>query len=53
MKVVASLERMKFSSDAITFIYNPDEIGPYSLGSTELTIPYTTMSQILKSSFEP
>lgn len=46
-------ENFILSSDAITFIYNPDEIGPYSLGSTELTIPYTAMSQILKSSFEP
>lgn len=45
-------ENFILSSDAITFIYNPDEIGPYNLGSTELTIAYTAMSKILNSSFE-
>ena len=45
-------ENFILSSDAITFIYNPDEIAPYSVGSTELTITYTDMSQILNSSFQ-
>ena len=45
-------ENFILSSDAITFIYNPDEIAPYSVGSTELTIPYADMSRILNSSFE-
>ena len=45
-------ENFILSNDAITFIYNPDEIGPYSLGTTELTIAYTAMSKILNSSFE-
>ena len=45
-------ENFILSNDAITFIYNPDEIGPYSLGSTELTIAYTAMNKILSSSFE-
>lgn len=45
-------ENFILSDDAITFIYNPDEIGPYNLGSTELTIAYTAMNKILNSSFE-
>jgi len=45
-------ENFILSSDAITFIYNPDEIAPYTLGSTELTIAYSAMDQILKSTFE-
>ena len=45
-------ENFILSNDAITFIYNPDEIGPYNLGSTELTIAYTAMNKILNSSFE-
>jgi hypothetical protein len=45
-------ENFILSNDAITFIYNPEEIGPYSLGCTELTIAYTAMNKILNSSFE-
>lgn len=45
-------ENFILASDAITFIYNPDEIAPYSLGSTELTIAYTALDKILNSSFE-
>jgi len=45
-------ENFILSSDAITFVYNPDEIAPFSLGSTELTIAYTALDRILNSSFE-
>ena len=39
-------------SDAVTFVYNPDEIAPYTVGSIELTIPYATVDRILSSRFE-
>lgn len=39
-------------SDAVTFVYNPDEIAPYTVGSIELTIPYATVGRILSSMFE-
>lgn len=45
-------ENFILSSDAITFVYNPDEIAPYSVGSTELTIAYAAIEKILSSSFE-
>ena len=45
-------ENFILSNDAITFIYNPDEIAPYSVGSTELTIAYAAIDNILRSSFE-
>ncbi len=37
--------------ETITFIYNPSEIAPYTAGSTELIIPYSSMESILKNSF--
>ncbi len=40
------------SDDAITFVYNPDEIAPYTVGSTELTIAYSALEKILNSSFQ-
>ena len=39
-------------SDAITFVYNPDEIAPYTVGTTELTIAYAAVDRILSSMFE-
>ena len=27
------------TSDSITFIYNPHEIGPYSIGTPSVTVP--------------
>ena len=45
-------ENFILSNDAVTFVYNPDEIAPYALGSTELTIAYSALEQILKSTFE-
>lgn len=45
-------ENFILSSDAITFVYNPDEIAPDSLGSTELIISYAALDKILNTSFE-
>lgn len=45
-------ENFVLNSDAITFVYNPDEIAPYSLGSTELTIAFAALDNILVSTFE-
>lgn len=41
-------ENFKLGADAITFVYNPYEIAPYSLGKTELTIDYDDLEKILK-----
>ena len=45
-------ENFILSSDAITFVFNPDEIAPYSVGSIELTIAYAAVDRILSSMFE-
>lgn len=45
-------ENFILSDDAITFVYNPDEIAPYTVGSTELTIAFAALESILRSSFE-
>ena len=45
-------ENFILSNNAITFVYNPDEIAPYTIGSTELTISYVAINKILSSSFE-
>ena len=45
-------ENFILGSDAITFVYNPDEIAPYTVGSIELTIAYATVDRILSSMFE-
>lgn len=34
--------------EAITFIYNPSEIAPYAQGETELVIPLSDLTQILR-----
>lgn len=39
-------------SDAITFVYNPDEIAPSNVGSIELIVSYATVEDILLSTFE-
>ncbi len=41
-------ENFRASATGITFIYNPYEIGPYSLGITEIELPYAMMDQLLK-----
>ena len=45
-------ENFILGNETITFIYNPYEIAPYELGSTELTIPYVDIDKILKTSFD-
>ena len=45
-------ENFILGHDAITFVYNPDEIAPYSVGSIELIIAYAAMESILNSTFE-
>lgn len=45
-------ENFILSDTAITFVYNPDEIAPYSLGSIELTIGMPALEKLLKTSFE-
>jgi hypothetical protein len=45
-------ENFILSEETITFIYNPYEIAPYAMGSTELIIPYSDVEDILKNSFE-
>ena len=45
-------ENFILGSDAITFVFNPDEIAPYTVGSIELTIAYAAVDRILSSMFE-
>lgn len=45
-------ENFILSDTAITFVYNPDEIAPYSVGSIELTIGMEALEPLLKTSFE-
>ncbi len=40
------------SDDTITFIFNPDEIAPYTLGTISLTIGMVNLEKLLKSTFE-
>ena len=44
-------ENFILGDDTITFIYNPYEIAPYAVGTTELTIAYSDIDDILKNSF--
>lgn len=41
-------ENFILGTDGITFVYNPYEIAPYSMGKTELTIGYDDLEKILK-----
>lgn len=45
-------ENFILNEETITFVYNPYEIAPYALGSIELVITYSEVSQILNSSFK-
>lgn len=45
-------ENFMLTEETITFIYNPYEIAPYALGSTELTIPYSDLTNILNPNFK-
>lgn len=44
-------ENFVLGEETITFIYNPYEIAPYAVGTTELTIAYSELENILKNSF--
>lgn len=45
-------ENFILGEETITFVYNPYEIAPYAMGSTELIIPYSDVDKLLKNSFE-
>ena len=45
-------ENYIITDDKVTFIFNPYEIAPYALGSIELIITYSEVSQILNPSFK-
>ena len=45
-------ENFILGSDAITFVYNPDEIAPSIVGCIELTVSYAAIENILSSMFE-
>ena len=45
-------ENFILNDETITFVYNPYEIAPYALGSIELIITYSEISQILNSAFK-
>lgn len=44
-------ENFILGEETITFIYNPYEIAPYNVGSTELIIPFSDIKDLLKNSF--
>lgn len=45
-------ENFILNEETITFVYNPYEIAPYAMGSIELIITYSEVSQILNSEFK-
>ena len=45
-------ENFILGDETITFVYNPYEIAPYAVGSTELIIPFGDIKDLLKNSFE-
>ena len=45
-------ENFILGEETITFVYNPYEIAPYAVGSTELIIPFSDVDKLLKNSFE-
>lgn len=45
-------ENFILGEETITFVYNPYEIAPYAVGSTELIIPFSDVKDLLKNSFE-
>ena len=45
-------ENFILGEETITFIYNPYEIAPYAMGSTELIIPFSDVEHLLKNSFK-
>lgn len=45
-------ENFILGDETITFVYNPYEIAPYALGSTELVLPYSQLNKILNNTFD-
>lgn len=45
-------ENFILNEETITFVYNPYEIAPYAMGSVELIITYSEVSQILSPEFK-
>ena len=45
-------ENFILNDETITFVYNPYEIAPYAVGSIELIITYSEVSQILNPAFK-
>lgn len=40
-------DNVAIGEDALIFYYNPYEVAPYSMGATELTIPYETIPELV------
>lgn len=40
-----------FTKEGIIFFYNPYEVGPYALGSTEVIIPYKDLEGLIKKAY--
>lgn len=45
-------ENFILGSETITFIYNPSEIAPYSMGATQLVIPYSDLDKLIKNTID-
>lgn len=45
-------ENFILGSETITFIYNPSEIAPYAMGSTQLIIPYSDLDKLIKNTID-
>ena len=41
-------DNFAIGEDALTFYYNPYEIAPYSMGATELVIPFEAIAELLE-----
>ena len=46
-------ENFILEDETITFIYNPSEIAPHTLGETELVVPLSNLEQILRKEQKP
>lgn len=43
-------ETFTVTKDGIKFLYNPDEIKPHAAGTTELTVPFSKIKDVMKES---
>jgi hypothetical protein len=43
-----NLSRFYFTRDGITFVFDPYELGPYAVGTIELSIPYGELKPIIR-----